>query len=84
MRARGARARRSALAPGVTRARRYIIVPLSTNGGGDKSPITTMGKFVTAGAMVFGVIFLSMPLAIVGNKCVVLRERSTARASATL
>ena len=55
----------------------FIIVPLSTNSGGDNAPETALGKMITAGAMVFGVLFLSMPLAIVGNNfCTTWDDRS--------
>ena len=52
----------------------FIIVPLSTNSGGDNAPETALGKMITAGAMVFGVLFLSMPLAIVGNNFAAIWE----------
>ena len=43
-----------------------MVVTMTTVGFGDVSPNTTIGKFLATCAMIFGVLFLSMPLAIVG------------------
>ena len=45
----------------------FMLVTMTTVGYGDVSPNTEMGRMITVLAMVFGVLFLSMPLAIVGN-----------------
>ena len=45
----------------------FMFVTMTTVGYGDVSPNTGEGKAITVVAMVFGVLFLSMPLAIVGN-----------------
>ena len=45
----------------------FMLVTMTTVGYGDVSPNTGVGKAVTVLAMIFGVLFLSMPLAIVGN-----------------
>ena len=45
----------------------FMLVTMTTVGYGDVSPNTELGRMVTVFAMIFGVLFLSMPLAIVGN-----------------
>ena len=45
----------------------FFVVTFSTVGYGDRYPATVAGKLVTAGAIVCGVLFMAMPLAIVGN-----------------
>ena len=43
---------------------------------GDMVPSTMMGQFIGIVAMLFGVLFLSMPLAIIGNNfCVVWNDK---------
>ena len=55
----------------------YMLVPLTSNSGGDKAPASELGRIVTVCAMVFGVLFLSMPLAIVGNNfCLTWDDRN--------
>ena len=44
-----------------------MLVPLTTNSYASPVPGTDLGRAVTLGAMIFGVLFLSMPLAIVGQ-----------------
>ena len=54
----------------------FMLVTMTTVGYGDVSPNTGEGKMVTVFAMVFGVLFLSMPLAIVGNNfCVIWEDK---------
>jgi len=54
----------------------FIFVTMTTVGYGDVTPISTLGKLVNIMAMLFGVLFLSMPLAILGNNfCNVWAER---------
>ena len=48
----------------------FMMVTMTTVGYGDVSPLTDGGKVVTTMAMLFGVLFLAMPLAIVGNNFV--------------
>ena len=43
----------------------FMVVTMTTVGYGDVSPTTSVGKFICVFAMIFGVLFLSMPLAIV-------------------
>jgi len=45
----------------------FMAVTMTTVGYGDVSPSTIVGRVITSFAMIFGVLFLSMPLAIVGN-----------------
>ena len=45
----------------------FMIVTMTTVGYGDVSPRSTIGKFIASLAAIFGVLFLAMPLAIVGN-----------------
>ncbi|KAK3267875.1 hypothetical protein CYMTET_23594 [Cymbomonas tetramitiformis] len=54
----------------------FMMVTMTTVGYGDISPNTSLGKFVCLFAMFFGVLFLSMPLAIMGkNYCMVWQDR---------
>ncbi|KAK3237510.1 hypothetical protein CYMTET_52420, partial [Cymbomonas tetramitiformis] len=54
----------------------FMMVTMTTVGYGDVVPGTTLGKLVCVFAMIMGVLFLSMPLAIVGNNfCHVWDER---------
>jgi len=54
----------------------FIFVTMTTVGYGDVSPISAIGRTINIFAMIFGVLFLSMPLAILGNNfCVVWSER---------
>lgn len=54
----------------------FMMVTMTTVGYGDVTPGTTLGKCVCVFAMIMGVLFLSMPLAIVGsNFCGVWDER---------
>jgi len=48
----------------------FMLVTMTTVGYGDISPNTHIGKGITVAAMVFGVLFLAMPLSIVGNNFV--------------
>merc|ERR1719424_287062 len=51
---------------------------MTTVGYGDVSPNTIVGRIITSFAMVFGVLFLSMPLAIVGNNfCEIWAEKES-------
>ena len=45
----------------------FMMVTMTTVGYGDVVPFTDTGRAISIIAMVFGVLFLSMPLAIVGN-----------------
>ena len=54
----------------------FMMVTMTTVGYGDVSPLTDGGKVVTTMAMLFGVLFLAMPLAIVGNNfCLVWEDK---------
>ena len=58
----------------------FIFVTMTTVGYGDVSPVSALGRVVNIFAMVFGVLFLSMPLAILGNNFVLVwgeRDRIT-------
>lgn len=48
----------------------FMLVTMTTVGYGDVSPNTHVGKGITVAAMIFGVLFLAMPLSIVGNNFV--------------
>ena len=52
----------------------FMLVTMTTVGYGDVSPNTELGRMVTVFAMIFGVLFLSMPLAIVGNNFAAIWE----------
>lgn len=45
----------------------FVLVTVSTVGYGDVSPTTTLGQFFTSVVILCGVLFLAMPLAVVGN-----------------
>ena len=47
-----------------------MVVTMTTVGYGDVTPISTGGRLLAGFASLFGVIFLSMPIAIVGNNFV--------------
>ena len=44
-----------------------MVVTLTTVGYGDYSPQTPTGRVIAAGAMYMGVVFVALPLAIVGD-----------------
>ena len=44
-----------------------IIITITTVGYGDISPTTVPGKLVCVAAMIFGILYTAMPLAIVGS-----------------
>jgi len=48
----------------------FMFVTMTTVGYGDVSPVTSAGKGVCIVCMIFGVVFLAMPLSIVGNNFV--------------
>lgn len=45
----------------------FMVVTMTTVGYGDVSPTSTVGKIIASMGAVFGVLFLAMPLAIVGE-----------------
>ena len=45
----------------------FMMVTMTTTGYGDQTPSTTLGKIIAAFSAVFGILFLAMPLTIVGN-----------------
>lgn len=54
----------------------FVFVTMTTVGYGDVSPASSLAKFIDIFAMIFGVLFLSMPLAILGNNfCSVWDDR---------
>ena len=62
--------------PEVNDALWFMIVTFSTVGYGDYSPNTNVGKAITVIAILCGVIFMSMPITIVGNNfAFVLEEK---------
>lgn len=46
----------------------WALVTMTTVGYGDKYPITTGGQLVAACTMIFGILLIALPMAIVGNK----------------
>lgn len=44
-----------------------MIITITTVGYGDIYPITMQGKLISVCAMIFGIIYTAMPLAIVGS-----------------
>jgi hypothetical protein len=44
----------------------FMFVTMTTTGYGDQYPITTLGRMLCAIAAIFGILFLAMPLSIVG------------------
>ena len=64
----------------------FMMVTMTTTGYGDQYPATTMGKILVCIAAIFGILFLAMPLTIVGNsfynnwnKFLAKKEREKAR-----
>ena len=64
----------------------FMMVTMTTTGYGDQYPSTTMGKILVCIAAIFGILFLAMPLTIVGNsfynnwnKFLAKKEREKAR-----
>ncbi|KAK3282219.1 hypothetical protein CYMTET_10033, partial [Cymbomonas tetramitiformis] len=45
----------------------WFIMTMTTVGYGDASPATTLGKFIAVAAIIIGIFFIAMPLAVVGN-----------------
>ena len=54
----------------ITNSAWFVLVTLSTVGYGDSTPATDAGHVIAGVAIVAGVLFMSMPLAIVGNNFV--------------
>ena len=52
----------------------FVIVTLSTVGYGDISPVSPLGKFLTVPIIVAGLLFMAMPISIVGNNFTVIWE----------
>jgi len=46
----------------------YSVVSMTTTGYGNQWPMYELGRFVACCVMMFGALFLSMPLAIIGNE----------------
>lgn len=62
----------------------FMIVTITTVGYGDLSPNSVAGRWLTSVTMVFGVLFLAMPLAIVGGNFVdVYQEKEKVSSSMT-
>eukprot|EP01062_Namystynia_karyoxenos_P063070 TRINITY_DN55893_c0_g1_i1.p1 TRINITY_DN55893_c0_g1~~TRINITY_DN55893_c0_g1_i1.p1 ORF type:complete len:771 (+),score=229.70 TRINITY_DN55893_c0_g1_i1:79-2391(+) len=45
----------------------WAVVTMTTVGYGDMYPHTALGRMVCSGAMIFGVLFSAMPIAVIGN-----------------
>jgi len=52
----------------------FVLVTLSTVGYGDISPVSWYGKVVTVPMIICGVLFMAMPITIVGNNFTVVWE----------
>merc|ERR1719183_2991765 len=46
----------------------WAIVTMTTVGYGQHVPVTTAGKLIAAFTMLFGILLIALPMAIVGNK----------------
>ena len=46
----------------------YLAITLTTVGYGDQVPTHPFGRFLAVVTMLFGAVFLSMPIAVIGNK----------------
>ena len=56
----------------------FVLVTLTTVGYGDITPITPGGKLVASAAIMCGVLFMAMPITIVGNSFAVVWEEREA------
>ena len=45
----------------------FMIVTMTTTGYGDQTPVSPLGRIIAAFAAIFGILFLAMPLTIVGT-----------------
>ena len=50
----------------------FVLITLTTVGYGDVVPVTTAGKLIALCAVVFGIIVIAMPLAVVGTNFIVV------------
>eukprot|EP00466_Bigelowiella_natans_P005252 jgi/Bigna1/36790/e_gw1.16.96.1 len=46
----------------------FIIITMTTVGYGDVSPVTPLGKAIGCCVVLFGIVFLALPLAVVGQE----------------
>jgi hypothetical protein len=53
--------------PNIPHTMYYMMVTMTTTGYGDQYPSSPLGKILASFAAVFGILFLAMPLTIVGN-----------------
>ena len=58
----------------IFRAAWFVLVTLSTVGYGDMAPETVLGRLVTVPIIITGVLFMAMPISIVGNNFTVTWE----------
>eukprot|EP00755_Sulcionema_specki_P025706 Sspe_Gene.83925::Locus_55067_Transcript_1_1_Confidence_1.000_Length_2305::g.83925::m.83925 len=61
----------------------WSIVTMTTVGYGDYTPHTALGKLVNSIAMIFGVLFTAMPIAIIGNTFTLKWDEMRLRMNAT-
>eukprot|EP01059_Diplonema_ambulator_P008144 TRINITY_DN17679_c0_g1_i1.p1 TRINITY_DN17679_c0_g1~~TRINITY_DN17679_c0_g1_i1.p1 ORF type:complete len:662 (+),score=233.45 TRINITY_DN17679_c0_g1_i1:83-2068(+) len=61
----------------------WSIVTMTTVGYGDYTPKTAFGKFANSLAMIFGVIFSAMPIAVIGSTFTVKWDEMKLRMNAT-
>eukprot|EP00756_Hemistasia_phaeocysticola_P017550 Hpha_TRINITY_DN15544_c2_g10::TRINITY_DN15544_c2_g10_i1::g.108159::m.108159 len=66
--------------PSIPDALWWAIVTMTTVGYGDVTPQTALGKAINSMAMMFGVLFFAMPIAIIGTEFTVAWEENNSNA----
>ena len=62
----------------ILRASWFVLVTMSTVGYGDIYPTTALGYIITSVAIICGVLFMAMPITIVGNNFAAVWEEKEA------
>ena len=57
----------------------WALVTLTTVGYGDVTPVTTLGKFFSAGIMIVGVGLVALPTGLIATGFLMVHERNQAR-----
>merc|ERR1719235_2210655 len=60
----------------------WAVVTMTTVGYGDYSPVSPLGKVIAGFTMLFGILLIALPMAIVGNKFQEVYEEMNAKKGA--